>query len=79
MSDTIKEHDLVVLERDIEELGLARGDIGTAVGLYADGKAYEVEFITAEGKTIDVITLEREDVRPFSGHEILHAREMEVA
>ncbi|MDP4199720.1 MAG: DUF4926 domain-containing protein [Bacteroidota bacterium] len=74
----IKEHDLVVLEHDIDDLGLARGDIGTVVGVYADGKAFEVEFMTAGGKTIDVLTLERADVRPFTGHEILHTREMEA-
>ena len=68
----IKEHDLVVLQRDLPEARLPVGDIGTIVGIYADGKAFEVEFMTAEGKTIDVLTLEREVVRPFSGHEILH-------
>ncbi len=75
----IEELDLVVLQRDIPDLSLATGDIGTVVGIYADGKAFEVEFMTAEGKTIDVVTLEREEVRPFSGHEILHTREMEPA
>jgi len=78
-NDPIREHDLVVLQRDVPELKLTRGDIGTIVGIYADEQAFEVEFMTAEGKTIDVLTLEREDVRPFSGHEILHTREMEVA
>ncbi len=43
---TIEEHDLVVLERDIEELGLIRDDIGTVVGIYSDQKAFEVEFQT---------------------------------
>jgi hypothetical protein len=82
MSETngyIKEHDLVVLQRDIPEVSLTRGDIGTIVGIYADQRAFEVEFMTAEGKTIDVLTLEREDIRPFSGNEILHTREMEAA
>ena len=75
----IEELDLVVLQRDIPDLDLAIGDIGTVVGIYADQKAFEVEFMTAEGKTIDVLTLELADVRPFTGHEILHTREMEVA
>ena len=75
----IEEHDLVVLQRDVPEVKLTRGDIGTIVGIYADEQAFEVEFMTAEGKTIDVLTLERDDVRPFRGHEILHTREMETA
>jgi hypothetical protein len=74
----IQEHDLVVLQRDVPDLKLTRGDIGTVVGIYADGGAYEVEFMTAEGKTIDVLTLEQQDVRSFSGHEILHTRAMDV-
>ena len=79
LSRMIKELDLIVLERDVPEAGLTRGDIGTVVGIYADQQGFEVEFMTAEGKTIDVLTLEREDIRPFSGHEILHSREMEMA
>ena len=75
----VKEHDLVVLQHDIPEAKLTRGDIGTIVGIYADQLAFEVEFMTAEGKTIDVLTLELQDIRPFSGHEILHTREMETA
>ncbi len=75
--DLIDEHDHISLTKDIPSLGLVSGDIGTVVAIYADGKAFEVEFMTAEGKTIDVITLERENVRALSGHEILHAREME--
>ena len=74
----IDELDLVVLQKDLPEIKLTRGDIGTVVAVYADAKAYEVEFMTAEGKTIDVVTLERDDVRLFSGHEILHTREMEL-
>jgi len=48
----IKELDSVVLTHDIEEYGLKKGDIGLAVHCYSDGNAFEVEFITAEGRTI---------------------------
>jgi ribulose-5-phosphate 4-epimerase/fuculose-1-phosphate aldolase len=72
----IKEHDSVALGRDLPEYGLARGDLGTIVHIYADGKAYEVEFMTLTGDTIGVVTLELGDVRPVTGHEIAHARQV---
>ncbi len=72
----IREHDLVVLTCDIDKHNLVKGDVGTVVHCYADGEAYEVEFVTSSGDTIAVLTLEREDIRPISEHEILHVREL---
>jgi ribulose-5-phosphate 4-epimerase/fuculose-1-phosphate aldolase len=72
----IKEHDRVALVRDLPEHGLARGDLGTVVHIYADGKAYEVEFMTLTGDTIGVVTLESGDVRPVTDREIAHARQV---
>ena len=72
----IKEHDRVALGRDLPEYGLARGDLGTVVHIDADGKAYEVEFMTLTGDTIGVITLELGDVRPVTEREIAHARQV---
>jgi hypothetical protein len=71
----IKELDSVVLTHDIEEYGLKNGDIGAVVYCYSDGNAFEVEFITAEGKTIVVLTLTSTDIRLMSNKEILHVRE----
>ena len=70
----IAEHDVVVLTRELPELGLKQGDVGAVVHRYTAGEGYEVEFVTAEGKTIAVVTLTADDVRPFAGKEILHAR-----
>ncbi len=75
----IHELDLVVLTRDIDQHGLMKGDVGTAVHCYADGEAYEVEFVTSGGDTIAVLTLEREDVRLVGEREILHVRELVAA
>ena len=36
---------------------------------YGDGKAFEVEFVTAEGRTLAVLTLTQSDVRPVRGRE----------
>lgn len=73
------ELDTVVLSRDLKELGLARGDVGAVVHAYSDGKAYEVEFVTGEGKTIAVTTLTNSDIRPMQRQEILHVRTIATA
>ena len=73
----IKELDTVVLKHDILKYGLVEGDIGVVVHCYTDGDAYEVEFVTAEGRTIAVLTLTLNDVRLMSSKEILHVREVD--
>jgi hypothetical protein len=70
----IQELDRVVLAAALPGHGLEPGDIGTVVHAYADGLAYEVEFLTLDGETIAVVTLEREQVRPVGGEAIAHAR-----
>jgi hypothetical protein len=71
----IKELDLVVLTRDLPEYNLMTGDIGTVVHCYKK-TGYEIEFVTAEGKTVAVLTLSDKDIRPFEHSEILHTREI---
>jgi len=68
------ELDTVVLTHDIEKYGLKEGDIGTVVHCYKDEKTIEVEFVTAEGKTVAVLTLTSDDIRPIEHDEILHVR-----
>lgn len=70
----MKDLDTVVLTRNIEGQGLRKGDIGIMVHTYGGGKAVEVEFITAKGKTVAVLTLPTSDVRSAAKNEILHAR-----
>jgi hypothetical protein len=53
--------------------------VGAVVHRYADRGAFEVEFVTAEGKTVAVLTLTEEDIRPMGSGEILHARELASA
>jgi hypothetical protein len=72
----IKELDTVVLTHDIGEYDLKEGDIGAVVHCYSDGIAFEVEFVTAEGRTIAVLTLNSDDIRLMSNREILHVREI---
>ena len=70
----IKELDTVVLKRDISEHGLEHGDVGTVVHRYSAGGALEVEFVTGEGETVAVLTLDKDDVRPMRRKEVLHTR-----
>jgi hypothetical protein len=75
----IKEHDRVVLKAAVPAEGLEAGYVGTVVHIYRDGRAYEVEFTTLEGKPAAVVTLEAGNVRPVGKREITHERELQVA
>lgn len=73
---TIRELDEVVLAADVPAEGLVVVDVGTVVLIYREGQAYEVEFMTLEGKTVAVATLETSQIRPVGQREIVHAREL---
>lgn len=70
----IKEHDRVVLTADLVGEKLAAGDVGTVLHVFRGGVAFEVEFVSLEGETVAVVTLERAQVRPVEPREITHAR-----
>jgi hypothetical protein len=72
----IKEHDRIVLTAPIPTEGLEAGDVATVVHVYADEKAFEVEFTTLDGTTAAVATVAAAAVRPVTGHEITHSREL---
>jgi hypothetical protein len=74
-----REFDTVVLVRDLGVHHLRAGDIGAVVHCYADGKTFEVEFVTGDGKTVAVVTLSEADVLPMNGEEILHVRALVTA
>ena len=58
----INELDTIVLAHDIEQYGLKQGD-GAIVHCYKNGEAFEVEFVTGEGKTVAVLTLREDDLK----------------
>ena len=74
----IREHDRVVLTTPVPAEGLEAGDVGAVVHVYRDGQAYEVEFVTLDGRTAAVVTLEADQVRPVHKREITHARELSI-
>ena len=53
----INDLDSVVLTVDLPQYGLTAGDIGTVVMIHANGKGYEVEFMTLDGETLAVTSL----------------------
>lgn len=71
---TIKEHDRVVLTTDLAGEKLAAGDVGTVVHVYRDGKGFEVEFVSLDGETVAIVTLEPGQIRAVERREITHAR-----
>jgi hypothetical protein len=57
-----KQLDTVVLDRDLPESGLRKGDLGAVVQTY-EPDGLEVEFVTASGQTQAVVALRLTDVR----------------
>ena len=75
----IKEHDCVVLTKNLPEESLEAGDVGTVVHIHKGGAAYEVEFVTLAGKTLAVATVEASALRPVGKRDISHVRELQAA
>ena len=75
----LKELDPVVLVRDIPDRHLDEGDVGTVVHVYGDAKTYEVEFLTAEGRTVAVLTLPADALRKPEDRDMLHVRRLASA
>ena len=77
--NTINELDPVSLTGDLPAHGLKRGDVGTSVLVHGKGAAFEVEFVGYDGRTVALVTLEREQVRPLQAGDIPHVRELAAA
>lgn len=75
----IKEHDCVVLTKNLPEEHLEAGDIGTVVHIHKGGEGYEVEFMTLTGETVAIVTLLAGQVRPLNRRDLAHARELQAA
>ena len=71
----MKPHDTVVLSRPLPDYGLEEGDVGAVVHRHSSD-LFEVEFISAEGKTVAVVTLNGSDLRPVRAGDMLHVRSL---
>ena len=65
--------DTIVLDRDIPEHGLRKGDLGAIVEVYAPD-AFEVEFVTASGRTAALLPLDARDIRPVADDDLVSVR-----
>ena len=68
-----KELDTVVLDRDVPESGLRKGDLGAVVQTY-EPDGLEVEFVTASGRTQALVTLRVGDVRAVIDDDLIAVR-----
>lgn len=65
----LKEHERAILTTDLPEYHLKVSDVGIVVHIYQDAIAYEIEFLTLDGTTIDVVTVKAEQLRTVNQHD----------
>lgn len=70
--------DTVVLNKNLPDLGLRRGDVGAVVEVY-EPDGLEVEFVTGSGQTQALVTLKTAEVRLLGGTDILAVRSLSAA
>jgi hypothetical protein len=75
----IKEHDCIVLVKDLPDEGFVAGDIGTVVHIHQDAAGYEVEFMTLTGETVAIVTVKASQVRALTRRDLAHTRELQTA
>ena len=69
----IGETEVVVLTVDLPAYGLKSGDVGTITMVHGR-TGYEVEFMTLDGETIAVVSVDATQVRPIAHREVAHVR-----
>jgi hypothetical protein len=69
------ELDVVVLTEPVAEDSLEKGDVGTVVHVFREGEAFEVEFVTLQGKTVALVTLTPSQFRSVESRDMTHVRE----
>ncbi|MEE9493354.1 MAG: DUF4926 domain-containing protein [Gammaproteobacteria bacterium] len=74
----IKVLDTVVLNKDIPENNLKKGDLGAVVEIY-EPDGIEVEFVMGSGKTRALITLKNKDIRSLAESDVLAVRSEHAA
>lgn len=65
--------DTVVLDRDMPDFGLCVGDLGAVVHLH-EPDDLEVEFVTASGDTLVLVSLKVIDVRAVQATDVISVR-----
>ena len=68
--------EMVVLNRDIPDRKLQKGDLGAIVHVY-EPDGLEVEFVSAAGKTEALVTLKESDVRAVADGDLITVRQLD--
>lgn len=71
-----KELQTVVLNRDLPERRLRKGDLGAVVQVY-EPDGLEVEFVSASGRTEALVTLKEADVRAVADGDLIAVRRLD--
>jgi len=71
-----QELETVVLNRDLVDQGLRKGDLGAVVHVY-EPDGLEVEFVSASGRTEALVTLKEADVRPVADGDLIAVRQFD--
>ena len=66
----------VVLDSDLPERKLKRGDLGAVVQVY-EPDGLEIEFVSASGMTEALVTLKETDVRSVSNDDLIAVRQLD--
>lgn len=66
----------VVLNRDLPDHGLQKGDLGTVVHVY-EPDGLELEFVSAAGTTEALVTVQESCVRAVSDGDIIAVRRLD--
>ena len=66
----------VVLNRDLRDRGLQKGDLGAVVHVY-EPDGLEIEFVSASGKTEALVTLKETDVRAVADGDLIAVRRLD--
>ncbi len=73
MNPTFRELDSVVLTHDLPDVGHQTGDLGAIVHVHGS-EGFEVEFVTASGRTQNLLRLSATDIRPVEDDDLLAVR-----
>ena len=66
----------VVLNCDLPDRGLRKGDLGAIVHVY-EPDGLEIEFVSAAGKTEALVTVKENDVRAVSDNDLITVRQLD--
>ena len=78
MKKVIEEFEDVALVNDLPKYGLRAGDIGVVVDIHGNNAGYTIEFMTRDGVTVAVVTLNANQIRAIGEREMLQSRPLET-